>query len=171
VRAKNGYWYSEAGGVSRYFGRVVAISHSEAMSRLWAALANNASVDRWWGQWAGRRCSERTNSMPASSPKLAFARSFVPSQVHSAQLQRGHDVIYCTYLIVFEAGPYLFDLCLRGLIAPSWSVVFSPSQPGVTDPDLDPHRPGRSGTIEERHAGRDRLEPRAMPSPPIRRHP
>jgi hypothetical protein len=35
VRAKNGYWYSEAGGVGRYFGRVDVISHAEAMSRLW----------------------------------------------------------------------------------------------------------------------------------------
>ena len=39
VRAKNGYWYSEAGGVGRYFGRVDVISHAEAMSRLWEALA------------------------------------------------------------------------------------------------------------------------------------
>ena len=38
VRAKNGYWYSEAGGVGRYFGRVDVISHAEAMSRLWGAL-------------------------------------------------------------------------------------------------------------------------------------
>src|SRR6516225_8632966 len=40
VRAKNGYWYSEAGGIGRYLGRIDDISHAEAMSRLWAALAD-----------------------------------------------------------------------------------------------------------------------------------
>lgn len=44
VRAKNGYWYSEAGGVSRYFGRVDGVSRSEAMARLWRALAGGEGV-------------------------------------------------------------------------------------------------------------------------------
>jgi hypothetical protein len=39
VRQKNGYWFSEAGGVGRYFGRVDVVSRAEAMARLWAALA------------------------------------------------------------------------------------------------------------------------------------
>ena len=39
VRNKNGYWFSEAGDIGRYFGRVDVVSYSEAMARLWAALA------------------------------------------------------------------------------------------------------------------------------------
>jgi integrase len=39
VRAKNGHWFSEAGGIGRYFGRVDVVSRAEAMARLWTALA------------------------------------------------------------------------------------------------------------------------------------
>ena len=39
VCVKNGYWYSEAGGRSRYFGRVDTVSRTQAMALLWRALA------------------------------------------------------------------------------------------------------------------------------------
>ena len=45
VRAKNGYWHSEAGGVGRYFERVDTVSHAEAMRRLWKALAYDVSFN------------------------------------------------------------------------------------------------------------------------------
>lgn len=35
---KNGYWYSEAGGVPRYFGKVGVVSHGDAMKKLHLAL-------------------------------------------------------------------------------------------------------------------------------------
>lgn len=46
VRAKGGYWYSEAGGKARRFGRVDEVSRPEATSRLWKALAEDAGSDR-----------------------------------------------------------------------------------------------------------------------------
>ena len=57
VRTKNGCWYSEAGasvGIDH-------ISHTEAMSHLWAALADYANVDR---------CSEVVEERGHSSPRL-----------------------------------------------------------------------------------------------------
>ena len=44
IRQKNGYWFSEAGGVGRYFGRVDMVSRAEAMARLWAALADSGGA-------------------------------------------------------------------------------------------------------------------------------
>jgi integrase len=41
VGAKNGHWYSEAGGKARYFGKVADTSKAEATSRLWKALAED----------------------------------------------------------------------------------------------------------------------------------
>jgi len=41
LRRKGSYWFSEAGGVPRYFGRVDRVTQSEAMSQLWAALAES----------------------------------------------------------------------------------------------------------------------------------
>src|SRR6185312_2320883 len=35
---KNGYWYSEAGGSARYFGRVDTVAHAEATKRFRTAL-------------------------------------------------------------------------------------------------------------------------------------
>jgi integrase len=46
LRNKNGYWYSEAGGVGRYFGRVGEVSHREALGRLRAALGSQVSSPR-----------------------------------------------------------------------------------------------------------------------------
>jgi len=42
VRVKNGHWYSEAGSVGRYFGRVDTITKTEAMAMLWRALADGS---------------------------------------------------------------------------------------------------------------------------------
>ena len=85
VRAKNGYWYSEAGGVGRYFGRVDVISHAEAMSRLWEALALDASVDRVFG--GGRGDDAPGELTPSRRPTPRSASSFVRSQVYSVQVQ------------------------------------------------------------------------------------
>lgn len=43
VMAKNGHWYSEAGGKARYFGKVDDTSKAEATARLWKALAGDGS--------------------------------------------------------------------------------------------------------------------------------
>ena len=42
VRVVNGHWFSESGGRGRYFGKASEVTHAEAMSRLWAALAGDA---------------------------------------------------------------------------------------------------------------------------------
>jgi len=60
VRVKNGHWFSEAGGVGRYFGRVDVVSYSEAMAKLWAAIAGDGG-DRVPGLAVG---SLRTNDPP-----------------------------------------------------------------------------------------------------------
>ncbi len=85
VRAKNGYWYSEAGGVHRYFGRVDVISHPEAMRRLWAALARDASVDSEVGVWRGDDAMSERTPRRRSSPTPSPASSFIRSQMHSTQ--------------------------------------------------------------------------------------
>jgi integrase len=109
VRAKNGYWYSEAGGVSRYFGRVDIISHAEAMSRMWAELAGNASVDRFWGSEQGEATSERTPRR-GSSQKSAFAKSFVRSQTHSPP---PHQVLSTLTLLVSHLTERYLDWLRR----------------------------------------------------------
>ena len=80
VRIKNGHWFSEAGGVGRYFGRCDAVTHAEAMARLWAALAgNDAGGDRVMGVAVGEdanACVDRTNE---SSPHRRSAKGFVRS--------------------------------------------------------------------------------------------
>jgi hypothetical protein len=67
VRQKNGYWFSEAEGAGRYFGRVDVTSRAEAMARLWATLAGNyGGSDRLVevGQEAdAAACDERTNEL------------------------------------------------------------------------------------------------------------
>ncbi len=66
VRQVNGYWYSEAGGVGRYFGRCDGTSHAEAMARLWATLAHaQAQSDGGIVVGVGVEASE------ASAPALA----------------------------------------------------------------------------------------------------
>ena len=79
VRNKNGHWFSEAGGVGRYFGRVDVVSYSEAMARLWAALAGDGG-DRVLGVGVGRcgplRTNELTNELPQvgrRSPSLGVS--------------------------------------------------------------------------------------------------
>ena len=69
VRRKNGHWFSEAGGVGRYFGRVDQVSYSEAMARLWAALAGDGG-DRVLGVGVGG-CARRlrTNELTKALPK------------------------------------------------------------------------------------------------------
>lgn len=39
LRQKNGYWFTEAGGKARYFGRVDEVSHKEALRRFHRALS------------------------------------------------------------------------------------------------------------------------------------
>ena len=39
VRPKNGYWYSEAGGIPRYFGDTESVTKTQATAALWRALA------------------------------------------------------------------------------------------------------------------------------------
>ena len=70
VRVKNGRWYSEAGGVGRYLGRVDAVSKTEATARLWAALAaapqpkgeaaTVGELRRRFIEWVGLHRSEKT---------------------------------------------------------------------------------------------------------------
>jgi hypothetical protein len=45
VRVVNGYWFSEAGGKGRYYGKVAETSRAEAMARLWATLAGSDGGD------------------------------------------------------------------------------------------------------------------------------
>jgi integrase len=45
VRVKNGSWYSEAGGVGRYFGRADEITRDQAMDLLRAALRGEAPAE------------------------------------------------------------------------------------------------------------------------------
>jgi len=86
VRAKNGHWYSAAGGEGRYFGRVDSVSRAEAMARLWAALADadadaDAGGDRLGRGFtpapsasasASRRANALTNSASASASLLVI---------------------------------------------------------------------------------------------------
>lgn len=68
VRNKNGYWFSEAGDIGRYFGRVDVVSYSEAMARLWAALASEGG-DRVLGFGVGGAVyanNDLTNNLPRS---------------------------------------------------------------------------------------------------------
>lgn len=44
VRNKSGYWYSEAGGKARRFGRCDEVSRAEALSRLWQAIADDEAL-------------------------------------------------------------------------------------------------------------------------------
>ena len=77
VRNKNGYWFSEAGDIGRYFGRVDVVSYSEAMARLWAALAGDGG-DRVLGVGVGgcapacasKRTHEGTSKVGRRSPSL-----------------------------------------------------------------------------------------------------
>lgn len=85
VRAKNGYWYSEAGGICRYFGRIDAISHAEAMSRLWGALSDDASDDSEVGVWGGDDATNERTSRPRSAPTPGLGDSLVRSQPHSTK--------------------------------------------------------------------------------------
>lgn len=63
VRVKNGHWFSEAGGIGRYFGRVDGVSYSEAMARLWTAFLGD-DKDRFggFGIGSGGSANERTNA-------------------------------------------------------------------------------------------------------------
>lgn len=61
VRAKGGYWYSEAGGRARRFGCVGEVSKAEATSRLWKALAESEGVDRV-GERGGRSVRSRADA-------------------------------------------------------------------------------------------------------------
>ena len=78
VRNKNGYWFSEAGDIGRYFGRVDVVSYSEAMARLWAALASEGG-DRVLGfgvggaVYANQRPNERTPQVGRRSPALGVS--------------------------------------------------------------------------------------------------
>jgi len=67
VRNKNGYWFSEAGDIGRYFGRVDVVSYSEAMARLWAALASEGG-DRVLGLVLAVR-SMQTNDLTDKLPR------------------------------------------------------------------------------------------------------
>ena len=75
VRNKNGYWFSEAGDIGRYFGRVDVVSYSEAMARLWAALASEGG-DRVLGfgvggaVYANQRPNGQTPQVGRRSPAL-----------------------------------------------------------------------------------------------------
>ncbi len=83
VRQKNGHWFSEAGGVGRYFGRVDAVSYSEAMAKLWSAIADDG-VDRVLevgdgnGVSANERSTARTVHCGRHTPSLGV-RSLVRS--------------------------------------------------------------------------------------------
>lgn len=69
IRSKNGYWYSEAGGVGRYFGKVDEVTHEQAMALMGAALRNPVgsvveplTVDELCSRfldWVGRYRSDR----------------------------------------------------------------------------------------------------------------
>ena len=78
VRSKNGYWFSEAGDVGSYFGRVDVVSYSEAMARLWAALASEGG-DRVLGfgvggaVYANQRTNEDTPQVGRRSPALGVS--------------------------------------------------------------------------------------------------
>jgi len=95
VRAKNGHWYSEAGGVGRYFGRVDRVSRAEAMARMWAALADAGGG----GDSSGRgftpapsangsasSANELTNSGSASASASRRANELTNSGSGSASL-------------------------------------------------------------------------------------
>ena len=87
VRAKNGYWYSEAGGKGRYFGRCDDVSRAEAMSRLWRSLAEGESVD-------GRVGIERgSGGVDGSQAELRASEVWVDTQdrmTSSSTLVRSH---------------------------------------------------------------------------------
>jgi len=73
LRNKRGYWFSESGGTPRYFGRCDEVTRTEAMARLWTALAGLADEpepeppritteelrDRFL-EWVGRHRSAKT---------------------------------------------------------------------------------------------------------------
>jgi len=115
VRAKNGYWYSEAGGVGRYFGRVDVISHAEAMSRLWEALALDASVDRVFG--GGRGDDAPGELTPSRRPTPRSASSFVRSQVYSVQVQPHTPTLSTPTLTVSALSDRYLDWLRRHLPA------------------------------------------------------
>jgi site-specific recombinase XerD len=76
VRQKNGYWFSEAGGVGRYFGRVDQVTYPEAMSRLWTAIAGGG--DR--GGLVGNDGNDGTIVKPSANEPINLPRRLTPIQ-------------------------------------------------------------------------------------------
>jgi integrase len=84
VRNKNGHWFSESGGVGRYFGRCDSVTQTQAMARLYAALAEDGgggdkSVEIGQDDNA-HACDLRTNEQTRPAGRRRHApgvRSFV----------------------------------------------------------------------------------------------
>jgi integrase len=83
VRVVNGHWYSQAGGVGRYFGKVDQVSHAEAMSRLFKALADgdrrflptqseDSRGEREVGIEASGIREGKGTKLPSPSPRVSF---------------------------------------------------------------------------------------------------
>jgi integrase len=83
VRAKNGYWFSEAGGVGRYFGKCSKISHATAMSLMRSALAESHGGDSQVG--AGVRRKAVANERSARQGATPLPRSVDRSQCEGEQ--------------------------------------------------------------------------------------
>ena len=50
VRQKNGYWWSEARGINRYFGKCSELTHAQATAELWKALAESEGLEQDTGE-------------------------------------------------------------------------------------------------------------------------
>ncbi len=103
LRRRGVYWFSEAGGTPRYFGRCDEVTHAEAMARMWTALAGLADEpepeaepkltvdelrDRFL-EWAGRHRSAKT-VLERARHLVRFVESFAgrPAQdINSRDLE------------------------------------------------------------------------------------
>lgn len=69
LRKKNGYWFSEAGGIARYYGKVSEVPHGEAVKRFRAALADGGTDRKSSPVQATRPiCPDQTEPSPDIEP-------------------------------------------------------------------------------------------------------
>jgi hypothetical protein len=72
IRAKNGYWFSEAGGVGRYFGRADVVRRAEATASFGQFLQGLTEIEL--GRFDGMTTPmpgtwERTNKLRPDSER------------------------------------------------------------------------------------------------------
>jgi hypothetical protein len=88
-------------------GRVDAVSHAEAMRRLWEALAHDASVDNEAGVGRGDDATSERTPRRRSARTPGLGSSFVRSQTHSAKAQAARSSSTPTLTVCDLSDRYL----------------------------------------------------------------